>query len=344
MSLDVPGMHGDRPGNRYVPEVAPPRTVDGFGESGDIPEVTIGVAHNLGLYERDAAVTADEGSDDGDLEDGLPNDHDHVDQLTGRDVPRESAEPGTARPEVIEVALPIVRARERGAEGRSAIGAEGEAGEVRNDLPRWGQDLPATTGVDGAWERFFGKAAQTLMWATVEQLANQFVPGAGVIVRIAYFVARYRAVLAGLNDGRGADLQVGLGGGAPLGLAFTIRLGAADDGPFPRVRLLFELNFMDHLDQGEPDAEGPGAVAAILTPPARPDPSFWDLYGIEAVRDHATILELAASLTPGEFARLRDVLRRKWVRCFFAFDHAAGTATITVADGYRDERVTVPLP
>ena len=203
-------------------------------------------------------------------------------------------------------------------------------------LPRWGIDLPAAPEVDGPYGPLFDRAAQTVLWSTAEQLATQFVPGAGSLVRIAFFLGRYQATHGGLNDGREAGPDAGLSFG------FTLRLGAWDDGVRPRFGVLLELNYLDHAPEGEPDFDGSSRTALVVTEPREPFSSLVDMYGREAVRDHATVLGLAASLTADEVAGLVRALRRHWVRMTAKFDHA-GLGMITVHDGQRLEMMQVQL-
>jgi len=203
-------------------------------------------------------------------------------------------------------------------------------------LPRWGIDLPDGSDVDRRYAALFDRAAQTVLWSTAEQLAQQFVPGAPSLVRIAYYLGRYQAIRGGLNEGRDP------GPAAGLSLGFTLRLGAWDDGVRPRFGVLIELNFMDLPADGDPDFDGPSRAALVVTEPREPFSSLKDLFGDEAVRDHTTVLGLAASLTADEVSGLVRALRRRWVRLTAKFDHA-GLGTVTVHDGSNLEICQVQL-
>ena len=201
-------------------------------------------------------------------------------------------------------------------------------------LPRWGMDLPSD--VDGPYGPMFDRAAQTVLWSTAEQLAQEVLPGAGSLVRIAFFLGRYQAIHGGLNDGRDAGPRAGLSFG------FTMKLGAWDDGVSPRHGVLVELNYLEHKAEGEPEFEGPSRTALVVTEPREPFSSLIDMFGRDAVRDHATVLGLAASLTTDDVTGLIRALRRRWVRLTAKFDHA-GLGTITVHDGQKLELMQVQL-
>jgi hypothetical protein len=214
-----------------------------------------------------------------------------------------------------------------------------ELAEARAGLPVWGRHFAEVGGPLGA---LFDKAAQTLVWRGVEAAVNHVLPGAGVLVRIIYYISKYQAVLAAVDEGRGADVQVGVGGIGDLRLDFTIRLGAEDEGSGPRMGVLVELNFVDPLGLGGVDAEAPGRVALVVAEGRGPWSSLVDLFGIEAVRDHATVLGLAASLTVPEVKALIRALRRRSVRVRVSWNPRIGEGTVTVDDGYGTR--TAPLP
>ncbi|MEU4244185.1 hypothetical protein [Actinoplanes sp. NPDC026619] len=217
-----------------------------------------------------------------------------------------------------------------------------EIGEAQADRMRWGE-LPEGPESEGPWAVFFEKAVQTAVWRVAERVVDSVVPGAGVLVRVAYFIAKYQAVLAALNDGRGAEFQVGVAEAGDLSLGFRIRLGADDSGPLPRFGALVELNLMDQLDQGDADAEAARTVLVAVTEPSDPWAGLIEMFGDAAVRDHGLVLSRAASVPAAGWTDLITKLRRRWVQVRITLDQKTGEAVVTVVDGYGSKQERIPL-
>src|SRR5688572_14894478 len=73
------------------------------------------------------------------------------------------------------------------------------------------------------------------LWRFVEGVAGVLYPGLGPAVAAAGRVTKWGPLLVGLNDGRGADVKIGLIGSEHLGLwtVLRTRLGQSDHGPRP---------------------------------------------------------------------------------------------------------------
>ncbi|MFI5491327.1 hypothetical protein [Actinoplanes sp. NPDC051859] len=182
-------------------------------------------------------------------------------------------------------------------------------------------------------EAIAGPIARGALWRFTEAVAEVLYPGMGIAVAAAPRSARIPQVL-GLNDGRGADVKVGLVGSAPLGLwvLFRTRLGQSDPGPRPPWCRDLPIGPLGtggvrraaSIISGVDDAE-PADVAPLLLVPPRPDAATGLLVRVD-VRHHYGVV--AADPGDGEWQR----------RMFFTIVHPTGRAR------HRRERYRVVCP
>ena len=159
------------------------------------------------------------------------------------------------------------------------------------------------------------------LWRFVEGVAGTLYPDLGPAVAAAGRVTKWGPVLFGLNDGRDADVKIGLIGSEHLGLwaVLRTRLGQSDHGPRPEWCADLPVG-----PNGGFGAEGVRDSARIIS-------------GIEAVKPTDVAPLLLAAPHPGAATR---VLARVDVR------RRAGVVAVDAGDGLWLRRLffTVVFP
>ncbi|MEV6595537.1 hypothetical protein AB0M36_01580 [Actinoplanes sp. NPDC051346] len=189
----------------------------------------------------------------------------------------------------------------------------------------------ASAGCDG----IAGDVARGALWRFTEAVADVLHPGIGIAVAAAQRVTKWGPRVLGLNDGRGADVKIGLVGSENLGLwaLFRTRLGQSDLGPRPPWCLDLPVGPLGtegvrrdaSIISGVEDAK-PAEVAPLLLVPPAPR-SVARLLIRADVRSRAGVVAVDAG--DGSWQR----------RMFFTVVHPAGRA-----GNHRDRyRVVCPV-
>jgi len=150
-----------------------------------------------------------------------------------------------------------------------------------------------------------------VLWRFTEGVADVLHPGIGVAVGAAQRATKWGPALIGLNDGRAADVKIGLVGSENLGLwtIFRTRLGQSDHGPRPA--------WCVDLPVGPLGAEGIREDATVLS-------------GVEEVKPSDVAALLLAAPAAGAPTRL---LARVDVR------RCAGVVAVDAGDGVWQRRM-----
>ncbi|MFI7544330.1 hypothetical protein [Actinoplanes sp. NPDC049599] len=194
-----------------------------------------------------------------------------------------------------------------------------EQSPPRQLAARWAPSR-ITGWADARFDEIAG-ALRGVLWRFVEGVAGTLYPSLGPAVAAAGRVAKWGPVLLGLNDGRAADVKIGLIGSEHLGLwtVLRTRLGQSDFGPRPGWCVDLPVG-----PNGGFGAEGIRDSARIIS-------------GIETVKPTDVAPLLLAVPHPGATTRLLarvDVRRR------------SGVVAVDAGDGYWLRRLffTVASP
>jgi hypothetical protein len=186
-------------------------------------------------------------------------------------------------------------------------------GDSPSETPVRSEPSRISGWADAGCEEIIG-GIRGVVWRFVEGVAGTLYPGLGPAVAAAGRVTKWGPLLMGLNDGRGADVKIGLIGSEHLGLwtVLRTRLGQSDFGPRPGWCVDLPVG-----PNGGFGAEGIRATARVIS-------------GIEMVKPTDVAPLLLAPPSPGAATRLLarvDVRRR------------AGVVAVDAGEGFWLRRI-----